>query len=42
MEADDGGSTHWRREHAPPLDPRVDALCFQQIELDNYLEKSGE
>lgn len=30
-------SHKWARPNLPPLNPKVDAVVFQQIEIDNYI-----
>lgn len=30
-------SAKWSRPPPPPLNPQIDALAFQQIEIDHYI-----
>merc|ERR1719347_1135679 len=32
----------WARPEPPSLDPKVDSLVFQQVELDHYIGQRGQ
>lgn len=32
-------SVKWNRAPVPPLNPQIDTLSFQQIEIDHYIGK---